>query len=109
MLSTDFRFGEVNDLAEQVKTDPEKVGFRNIFENKHGGASLLAFKKGQSLPRHIAPAEVMVSVLEGQIEFTMIDKAHVLGAGQFLLMGEAVPHQVLALTDAKVLLVKVKA
>ncbi len=70
---------------------------------------LIALKAGQELTEHLAPAEIMVYVLNGSIEFTMFDKVHVLNAGEFILVGEGVPHSVVAMSDAKVMLVKVKA
>lgn len=106
---TDFMFGEVHCLLEQVKTESEKVQFRNIFETGNGGVALIGFKAGQLLDTHLAPAEVMVIVLEGEIEFTMDGKPNTIKAGNFLLMGQDVPHSVFAKTDAKVLIVKIKA
>ncbi len=109
MINTEYKFGEVHVLAEQIQPADDKVQFHNIFANENGGVALIAFKTGQQLDTHTAPAEVMVNVLEGEIEFTMIDKPHHLKAGEFLLMGEGVPHSVKALTDAKVMLIKIKA
>lgn len=109
MLYSEYQFGQVNNLAAQIEVLDDKVHFKNIFENNQGSVSLLAFKAGQSLAEHLAPAEVMVYVLEGEIEFTMIDKPHSLRAGDFLLMGEGVPHSVLAKADSKVMLVKIKS
>lgn len=109
MLTTDYKFGEVHDLISQVETGADKVHFRHIFENANGGVSLLAFKANQALAEHLAPAEVMVYVLEGELSFTMIDRQLELKAGEFMLMGEGVPHSVVARTDAKVMLVKVKS
>lgn len=108
MINTEFKFGEVHSLAYHVTPDSERVQFQRVFENANGGVSLLAFKEGQRLEVHIAPAEVMVCVLEGEIEFTMIDTPHAIKAGEFMLMGAGVPHSVLALADSKVMLVKVK-
>lgn len=108
MLQTDYKFGEVHPLAAQIEKGSEKVQFRNIFGNENGGVVLLAFAAGQSLSTHTAPAEVMVCVVEGEIEFTMLDTPHTIKAGEFMLMGEGVPHSVMAVTDAKVMLVKVK-
>ena len=51
----------------------------------------------------------MVYVLEGEVEFTMIDHPHTLKAGDFMLMGEGVPHSVVAKADSKIMLVKVKS
>lgn len=108
MLETEYKFGEVYDLAPQVEFGDERVQFKRVFENGNGGVSLLAFKAGQKLDEHLAPAEVMVCVVEGEIVFTMIDKPYVLRAGEFLLMGASVPHSVVANVDSKVMLVKVK-
>lgn len=106
---TDFRFGEVYTLADQVEKTNEKVKFINILETSNGGVSLLAFEAGQYLDEHVAPAEVMVNVLEGEIEFDMAGIVHAIKAGEFLLMGQDVLHKVRAIRDSKVLLIKVKA
>lgn len=109
MLKTEYKFGEVHDLASQLKAEEDRIQFKNIFTNDNGGVSLLAFKAGQKLDTHLAPAEVMVYVTEGEIEFTMLDKPHTIKTGCFLLMGERVAHSVVANTDAKVMLVKIKS
>lgn len=108
MTKTDYKFGEVHGLLNQVETGADKVHFKNIFETGNGGVSLVAFEAGQKLDTHLAPAEVMVTVLEGEIEFTMDSKPNTLRAGEFLLMGADVPHSVVAKSDSKLLLIKVK-
>ena len=109
MLETDFKFGEVHHLAAQIEAGNDRVHFKHIFNNANGGVSLLAFKAGQKLDEHLAPAELMVTVLEGEIVFTMIDKPHTIAAGEFLLVGQGVPHSVVATKDSKVMLTKIKA
>lgn len=108
MINTDFKFGEVHQLLSQVEPAFDKVQFKNILENANGGVALVAFKEGQKLDEHIAPAEVMVCVLEGEVEFTMIDRPNIIKTGQFLLMGQDVKHRVTALKDTKLLLIKIK-
>lgn len=108
MLNTDYKFGEVHNLASQIEYGIDHVNFKRVFENENGGVSLLAFKAGQKLDEHIVPAEVMVCVAEGEIVFTMIDKPHTIKAGEFMLMGAGVPHSVMANKDSKVMLIKVK-
>ena len=108
MLDTEYKFGGVHNLASQVAPDNERVEFKRIFENANGGVSLLAFKSGQKLDQHLAPAEVMVCVLEGEIEFTMIGMPHTIKASEFMLMGADVPHSVVAKADSKVMLIKVR-
>lgn len=108
MINTDYKFGEVHVLADQIETGEDKVHFKNIFSNENGGLVLVAFKAGQKLDTHMAPAELMVNVLEGEIEFTVIDKPHILKAGEFMLVGAGVAHSVVAKADSKMMLVKVK-
>ena len=106
---TDYKFGEVYRLTDQVKNAEDKVQFRNILETSCGGVALVAFTAGQYLDEHVAPAEVMVNVLEGEILFDMAGVPHHISAGEFLLMGQDVLHSVKAVTDAKLMLIKVKA
>lgn len=108
MLNTDYKFGEVHELAAQIEAGDDKVHFKQIFSNDNGGVVLVAFKAGQKLETHVAPAELMVTVLEGEIDFKMLDKVNTLKAGEFLLMGAEVPHSVVAKTDSKIMLFKVK-
>lgn len=109
MIDTDYKFGEVHKLSDQVESGEERVHFKNIFNNANGGVALIAFKEGQKLDEHLAPAELMVTVLEGEIIFTMVDKPHTLKTGEFMLVGEGVVHSVFATTDSKIMLTKIKA
>ncbi len=109
MIETEYKFGEVHKLADQIEASEDRPHFHRIFENANGGVVLIALKAGQQLAQHLAPAELMVSVIEGAIDFTMIDKPHTIKAGEFILVGEGVPHSVIAREDSKVMLVKVKS
>lgn len=109
MLETNYRFGEVYKLATQIESSSERVAFKNMFINDNGRVALVAFKAGQKLDTHTTPEEVMVNVLEGEIELTMLDMTHTLKAGEFLFMGGGVPHSVVAKADSKMMLVKIKA
>lgn len=107
-METEYKFGKVHEIAGEIDASSDRVQFKRIFENENGGVSLLAFKSGQKLDPHIAPAEVMVCVLEGEIEFTMLDTPHTIKSGEFMLMGANVPHSVVARADSKVALIKVR-
>lgn len=108
MLNTEYKFGEVHNLAAQIEAGEDKVHFHSIFSNDNGGAVLVAFKAGQKLDTHTAPAEVLVQVLEGEINFTYVDRVLNLKAGDFLLLGADVQHSVAAVADSKMMLVKIK-
>lgn len=108
MLNTEFKFGEVHVLADQIQTTDDRPQVKNIFANTNGGVVLVGLSAGQKLDTHTAPAEVMVNVVEGEIEFTMLDRPHTIKAGEFLLMGADVAHSVVAKADSKIMLVKVR-
>lgn len=107
-MKTNFKFGELQSLNEAIEYNSERVDFKPVFETQCGGVSLVAMKAGQKLDTHSAPFEVMVTVCEGDIEFTMLDMSHRLKAGEFILMGADVPHSVVANVDSKLMLVKIK-
>ena len=107
-MKTNFKFGEVVKFNEAIEYSSAKVEFKQVFETYGGGVSLVALKAGQKLDTHTAPFEVMVTVCEGDIEFTMFDQSKRMRAGEFLLMGANVAHSVVANSDSKLMLVKVK-
>ena len=107
-MKTNFKFGEVIKFNEAINYNSEKVEFKTVFETSKGGVSLVALKAGQKLDTHTAPFEVMITVCEGEIEFTMLDKSNRIKAGEFFLMGANVPHSVVANTDSKLMITKVK-
>lgn len=107
-MNTNYKFGEVYSLSDQVQQANDKVQFKGIFETQNGGIALLGFKAGQKLDTHVAPSEVMVTVLEGEVDFTMLDKTHTIRANEFFLMGAGVPHSVEAKADSKLMLIKLK-
>lgn len=109
MLHTDVKFGEVFDIIGQFAPVADNVAFKKLWDNNHGGVVLLSFAPGQALAEHLAPAELMVCVAEGAIDFTMIDRTKHLRAGEFMLVGEGVPHSVKSPEGAKVMLIKVKS
>lgn len=108
MIKTEYKFGEPIDLESTYTYSDEKVGFSNLFGNENGGVAVLAFKAGQQLAEHLAPAEVMVMVMDGDITFTMNGMTNQLRRNEFLLMGCGVPHSVKANADSKVMLIKIK-
>lgn len=108
MITTDFKFSEVHNLAAQIENGIDGVHFKNIFANSNGGVTLIAFKAGQKLDTHTAPADLLIYVVEGEIKFTVGDRPNTVTAGYFLLVGQNEPHSVMANVDSKVMLVKVR-
>ena len=107
-MKTDKKFGEVYRFEEELNYSDERVAFKSLFETSNGGVAFVAMKAGQKLDTHTAPYEVMVTVCEGEVDFTMLDMTHSIKTGEFLLMGSNVAHSVVAKSDSKLMLVKIK-
>ena len=107
-MKTNFKFGEVQYFKEAVDFSSENPVMQTVFETSKGSVSLVALKEGQKLDTHTAPFEVMVTVCEGEVDFTMLDMTHNLKEGEFLLMGANVPHSVVANKDSRIMLFKIK-
>lgn len=104
--TTDLRFCQVFHLTDEITYSSEKVAFLNVMNTSNGGVSLMALEAGQKLDTHVAPSELFVLVLEGEIVFTLEDKGNVMKEGDILMLGEGVRHAVECVRNAKVLLCK---
>ncbi|WP_372660286.1 cupin domain-containing protein [Hydrogenophaga sp.] len=58
---------------------------------------------GKAFPPHKVAGEITVQCLQGRIEFGFDDQKQVLEAGQLLYLAGGVPHWLLGLEDATVL------
>jgi quercetin dioxygenase-like cupin family protein len=67
----------------------------------------LALPKGREIPPHLARGEITVHCVEGRIAFTAGGITRELGAGQMLVLAAGVPHSLVGLENALVLVTKV--
>lgn len=65
---------------------------------------LFGFAEGQELSEHSAPYQALVQILEGECEFEVSGKAHLLRAGDLLSMPPQAPHRLRATTRMAMLL-----
>ena len=68
---------------------------------------LFAFKAGQHLKEHTTSSQLLVQVLRGRITLTAAGNSVKLQAGMVLQVEAQVPHQVVALTNAVLLVTMV--
>jgi quercetin dioxygenase-like cupin family protein len=68
---------------------------------------LFAFKTGQQLKEHTTSSQILVQVLRGRITFTAAGNSVRLQAGMVLQVEAQVPHHVVALTQAVLLVTMV--
>lgn len=68
---------------------------------------LFTFKAGQQLKEHTTSSQILVQALRGRITFTAAGNSVRLQAGMVLQVEARVPHQVVALTNAVLLVTMV--
>jgi len=75
-----------------------------LLKGPGGSVTAFAFAAGQELSEHTAPFDALVQLVEGRMRITIGGEPHDLEAGSFLVMPASVPHALLALEPAKMIL-----
>lgn len=92
-------------LAEETRFEPNGIVSRTLLRTPGVRAVLFGFAEGQELTEHSAPYHALVQALEGQCEFTVEGKVHLLKAGDWLSMPPQAPHALKAITRFSMLLI----
>ena len=95
---------EVLTLREQVAYQPGQVVSRTLAQNSAVSVTLFSFDKGEEISTHASGGDAMVQVLEGTGRFTVGGEAHLLSAGESIVMPAGVPHAVFGQERFKMLL-----
>lgn len=74
-----------------------------LFKSEQLELMRLVLRAGKSLPPHQVAGEITIQCIEGEIEVTLGEAAHRLGAGQLLYLPGGAVHGVRALSDASAL------
>ena len=83
-------------LSEQVSIQPGQIVSKTLAQNKAVSMTLFAFDKGEEIGGHASTGDAMVTVLEGSGQFTVGDTAHMVKAGETIVMPANVRHSVYA-------------
>lgn len=100
---------EVVVVADLVAYQPGAVVSRTLVKKSAGTVTLFAFDAGQALSEHTAPYDALVHAIDGSATITVGGTAHVVSAGQLLLLPANVPHSLRADTPLKMMLVMIRA
>ncbi len=98
----------VESVGKTVAYQKNNIVSREIIRQKNGTVTVFAFDQGQGLSEHTAPFDALVQVLEGSAEIRIDGKPYRLKAGQIMVMPEAHPHALTALTRFKMMLTMIK-
>ena len=95
---------KVLSLAELVSVQPGQVVSRTLAQNPAVSLTLFAFAAGEEIGTHDSAGDAMVTVLEGEGQFTVDGTAYRCKAGESLVMQAKKPHAVYAPENFKMLL-----
>lgn len=85
--------------------DPGPSGHRQISLMREGPVSLIlfSFDAGGQLKEHRADGIVCIHVLRGRLQVRTADQEHELGTSELLFLSPQVPHGLVAIDEADVL------
>jgi quercetin dioxygenase-like cupin family protein len=98
----------IDKLVDAVNYQEGSVASKTLIDKETGTIILFAFAKGQGLPAHIAPFDIMISILEGKAELVVAGKPYVLDAGEMITIPAKTAHTVKAAKPFKMMMVMVK-
>lgn len=96
-----------NSVANLIDYYPAKAGEvakYPIFSNSNGKSMLLVFDAQTSLPRHEAPADATVLVVDGEVKFDIENMRLRLHRGDIITMKKGTPHSVSVTQSGRILL-----
>ncbi len=88
-------------LAEEVQVQPGQIVSKTLAQNSALSVTLFAFSKGEEIGTHDSAGDAFVYVLEGTGKFTVGGVAHLVHAGEALVMPAKIPHAVYGEEDFK--------
>jgi len=101
-------FSNPQNYVDAIEYQSNAIVSKTIIQNKSGNITLFAFWEGQRLSEHTAPFDAFVMVLDGQFTITIGGKENNVKAGEAIILPANVPHALIALQNAKMLLVMIK-
>lgn len=87
---------EVLKLIDQVQVMPGQVVSKTLAQNGAVSITIFAFDKGEEIGTHGSTGDAMVTVLEGEGQFTVGGEAKIVSAGETIIMPANVPHSIYA-------------
>lgn len=93
-------------LKNAIDYVPGQIVNKQILDSAAGDVVVVAFDAGKSLPTHAVEATVMIYVLEGEVKINSASGENTLRGGDYITLGASEPHSVAAVSNAKLLRVK---
>ena len=88
--------------AERNPIKPGKYSAKRIFSGEKAQITEIAFDADVELKEHVARTPIIVSVIEGEVEFTVEGRKHLLAVGGSIFVEANVLHAVYAKIPARI-------
>ncbi|MGD8362184.1 MAG: cupin domain-containing protein [Gemmatimonadota bacterium] len=95
-------------LLGLIQLQAGSVVSRTLVKKAAGTLSLFAFDEGEGLSEHSTPHDALVQVLEGTATISVGGVAHLVEAGEVLLLPANIPHALQAPVPFKMLLTMIR-
>lgn len=97
------------DVTKELEIPKDGILSRTIYSDDSVKAVLFGFDAGQELSEHAASVPAIVSIVKGEVDFTLGGDKLEMGAGAWLHMPANLPHSLKAKTPLVMLLLLEKA
>jgi quercetin dioxygenase-like cupin family protein len=94
----------LSDLTLNLEIPDEGVLSKVLYRDERIRVVGFAFDTGQELTEHTAAVPVIVQVISGRFDFAVEGENTEIGSGSWMHLQAAVPHSVVALEPARLLL-----
>lgn len=97
------------DLAAQNPVQPGRVSPHRTYDAPDFRVRQIVLDADAVLPEHVAPSPVVITVIEGSVDFEVDAETHRLDQGAVVHLDADVPHRVIAREPSRLLLTLVGA
>ena len=93
-------------ISDQLDFRSEKFNSKVLFREEGFSLTLFALLAGQEIPAHKTPRNAYLQCLKGKATVTIGGMEYLLGKGEIILLPKEILHGIVALKDAKLMLMK---
>ena len=99
---------EIRQLATSVEVPMEGKSTQVLFDDSRVKVMLIGFAAGSGLLEHVAPKDLMIQVVQGDMEIIVDDEKVIGSVGTWIRMPAFTPHSVQAKSTAILMLTLLK-
>ncbi len=109
MANNEFEKGTKFSFKDSIDYADKAVVSKHVLKKGTGNITLFAFDKGEGLSEHTTPFDAMVTIVDGNAEIVIDGNAHMLEAGETIIMPANIPHALRAVERFKMVLTMIKS